>query len=355
MLAGKNVPARIAVQVKHVQAEFRSDPFAEDQRIPEMVAGIQEEDQEVRPDAGGHVQQWNGLGLERRTHRDLRPEGINCPGQDLLRRLVFELVRKSFDLLYVQHGAQIITRYNRRVKAEIAQRLLALNRQFYTEFGESFSATRGRIQPGVRRILGSLRGDERMLDLGCGNGGLARALAKDGHRGAYLGLDFSPPLLSEAEFTTEGFSAQFREVDLTQLSVICDQLSATDTWELITAFAILHHIPGQNLRLSILKTIHALLAEGGRFIHSNWQFLNSPRLRQRISPWDEAGLTEADVDEGDYLLDWRSGGRGLRYVHHFEEGELAGLAASSGFRVIETFYSDGKEGNLAIYQVWVKA
>jgi hypothetical protein len=52
------------------------------------------------------------------------------------------------------------------------------------------------------------------------------------------------------------------------------------------------------------------------------------------------------------LLDWRSGGTGLRYVHHFSEGELITLAESSGFAVVETFYSDGKEGNLAIYQVW---
>ncbi len=241
------------------------------------------------------------------------------------------------------------------MKPEIAERLLAINRQFYAEFGESFSATRGRIQPGVRRVLDSLKGDETTLDLGCGNGGLARALARDGHRGAYLGLDFSLPLLSEAGPAPEGFRAAFREADLTQLSVIRDQLSVTDTWALITAFAVLHHIPGQNLRLSILKTIHALLAEGGRFIHSNWQFLNSPRLRKRVRAWSEAGLTKADVDEDDYLLDWRSGGTGLRYVHHFNEGELAALAASSGFRVAETFYSDGREGNLAVYQAWVKA
>ena len=236
------------------------------------------------------------------------------------------------------------------MQADIAQRLLSLNHQFYTEFGESFSATRGRIQPGVRRILDLLDGDEMILDLGCGNGELARTLARDGHRGAYLGLDFSLPLLSAAESVPEGFDAEFREVDLTKLSVFSDQLSAN--WALITSFATLHHIPSRELRLGILQTVHALLPPGGRFIHSNWQFLNSARLRLRLREWREAGLTENDVDENDYLLDWRSGGTGLRYVHHFNEDELADLAESSGFRVIQTFYSDGKEGNLAVYQVW---
>jgi tRNA (uracil-5-)-methyltransferase TRM9 len=240
------------------------------------------------------------------------------------------------------------------VKADIAQRLIELNKKFYSDFGEPFSATRGRIQPGVRRVLDSMKGDETILDLGCGNGELARALARESHRGVYLGLDFSLPLLKDAESIPDGFSAEFREVDLTQLSVDSDQFSVTDYWSLITAFAVLHHIPGQSLRFDILKTIHKLLAEDGRFIHSNWQFLNSPRLRQRVRAWSEAGLTEADVDDGDYLLDWRSGGTGLRYVHHFSEAELTGLAESSGFRVVETFYSDGKEGNLAIYQEWRK-
>jgi tRNA (uracil-5-)-methyltransferase TRM9 len=270
------------------------------------------------------------------------------------------------------------------VEPQIAQRLIELNRKFYTDFGDAFSATRGRIQPGVRRIIDSLNGDEKILDLGCGNGELARTLARNGHRGAYLGLDFSLPLLADAESVPEGFSAEFREVDLTsnwdiiarsiattlapparageQSQVTSEHEIATplttarnDTFDIIFLFATLHHIPSHKLRLDILKKVYELLAEDGRFIHSNWQFLNSPRLRQRVRKWGEAGLTEADVDENDYLLDWRSGGMGLRYVHHFNESGLGALAESSGFSVIEAFYADGKEGNLAIYQIWKKS
>src|SRR4030067_486746 len=85
-----------------------------------------------------------------------------------------------------------------------AQRLIAINREFYNRFGASFSASRRRLQPGVCRMLDSLKGDESILDLGCGNGELARALAKCGHRGPYLGLDFSLPLLQEAESQAQG-------------------------------------------------------------------------------------------------------------------------------------------------------
>jgi SAM-dependent methyltransferase len=233
-------------------------------------------------------------------------------------------------------------------------RLLELNREFYTRFGDAFSATRQRIQPGVRRILETLNGDESILDLGCGNGELARELAKRGHRGSYLGADFSLPLLREAKSQTEGFFAEFIEIDLTKLSAINHPLLSADPWSLITAFAVLHHIPSTVLRLEILNTIRDLLEPNGRFIHSNWQFLHSEKLRGRIQPWERVSIHLSDVDAGDYLLDWRSEGEGLRYVHHFEEGELSELADEAGFSIIETFYSDGETGNLGIYQIWAR-
>ena len=45
--------------------------------------------------------------------------------------------------------------------------------------------------------------------------------------------------------------------------------------------------------------------------------------------------------------------KGIRYVHIFTENELVDLAESSGFEVKDTFYSDGKEGDLGLYQCWV--
>ena len=236
--------------------------------------------------------------------------------------------------------------------ADTAARLIEINRDFYTRFGESFSATRRHIQPGVRRILGMLRGDESILDLGCGNGELARELGKQSHRGPYLGLDFSQPLLKDADTQPEGFSASFIEADLNQLSIAEDRLSIPHGWSLITAFAVLHHIPSRELQLSILRTVHDLLSGNGKFILSNWQFLNSEKLRRRIQDWSKVGLSNVDVDPGDYLLDWRSGGEGLRYVHQFDEEELTSLANMAGFVVREAFYSDGEGGNLSLYQIW---
>lgn len=231
-----------------------------------------------------------------------------------------------------------------------ARRLLELNRQFYADFGSQFSATRQRLQPGVRRLLPLLHGSERLLDLGCGNGELARALARDGFRGAYTGLDFSPPLLAVAASQPGGMTAAFFEADLT--SPDWDLRLQPGRFPLVTAFALLHHIPQAGLRLGMIRKIHGLLQPGGKFILSSWQFLNNEKLAKRIQPWQAAGLSPADVDEGDYLLDWRSGGQGLRYVHHFSGQELEQLAAAASFTLSQSFLSDGEGGRLGLYQVW---
>ena len=325
-------------------------------------------------------------------------------------------------------------------------KLLSVNRQFYQTFAEAFDATRQRIQPGVQRVLARvldlIPNDARILDLGCGNGELARELARRGFRGTYTGVDFSEGLLQAARETCQVFE-QTKFANLTGLTFVQRDLTAPD-WEVglegpfdvVMAFAVLHHLPVP-FHAEIVRKVRALLArhseelprrgipetsvaplpekgndqpasggfltgvrndtpletshseealrrgspetgvsplpekgndqpasggfladarndrfEKGIFILSNWQFLNSPRWQARIQPWERVGLTREEVELDDYLLDWRRGGEGLRYVHHFSEAELDALAGGAGFEIVESFDSDGKEGNLGLYQIW---
>lgn len=237
------------------------------------------------------------------------------------------------------------------VEADLAQRLIDLNRRFYQNFAEAFSDTRGRLQPGVQRILEGLPAAADVLDLGCGNGTLAAELARKGFQINYLGLDFSEGLLAIArEAVPEAFDAEFRQADLTAPDWSLGL--GEQGFDYVLAFACLHHMPGEEIRLQLLRQVHALLKPGGRFILSNWQFLNSKRLRERIQAWESVGILDEEVDEWDYLLDWRRDGNGLRYVHYFTEEQLAALAAKSGFIIEDSFYSDGETGDLGLYQVW---
>jgi len=227
--------------------------------------------------------------------------------------------------------------------------LLELNRQFYQTFALQFSATRQRLQPGVMRLLEQIGTTAKVLDLGCGNGELARQLVRQSYMGAYTGLDYSSALLEQAAFEQPP-NFHFLKADLSntdwEASVQGEQFDA------ILAFAVLHHLPGAELRRQMLCKVRSLLKQGGHFIHSEWQFLNSPRLKGRIQPWEAIGLSESEVDPGDYLLDWRQGGYGLRYVHYFSEAELEQLVEAAGFRVTQSFLSDGENNRLGLYQVW---
>lgn len=236
-------------------------------------------------------------------------------------------------------------------------RLVSLNHIFYQSFARDFSETRRRLQPGVRRIVKQLPKSLRALDLGCGNGELVCALIQNDHCGDYVGLDFSTELLAIAKH----FSDQCLE-RMNNIQVILKQADLTDSswseavpriaFQQAFAFAVLHHLPGSPIRLQVLKEVRCLLKEGSALYLSNWQFLNSARTRARIVPWETVGLHEEQVDPGDYLLDWRRGGRGLRYAHQFTHSELKGLAEGSDFKIVDIFYSDGNTGNLGLYQTW---
>ncbi len=246
------------------------------------------------------------------------------------------------------------------MQPETAATLLDLNRGFYQTFAQSFAATRRRVQPGVLRALAGVPAAGRWLDLGCGSGALAAVWAAGGRSGLYHGLDFSPGLLDAAraevaEIDHPGLDLRFDLADLGApgWNAVLDPQS----YDGALAFAVLHHLPSHALRLGVLRRMAAALAPGGRFLHSEWQYQHSPRLLARQLPWQMVGLEPEQLEPGDTLLDWRapqSGQKdtGLRYVHLFTRDELDTLAAESGFRVLETYVSDGEGGRLGLYQVW---
>ncbi len=250
------------------------------------------------------------------------------------------------------------------MQAQTIQQLLTINQEFYQTFASSFSQTRQRIQHGILLILTDLQKNGNWLDLGCGNGALALEWDRQRRQGSYFGLDFSAGLLECARKTvttlrmSPDLQIDFAQADLTDEKWL---LKVPDIkWDGILAFAVLHHIPGNLLRAKLLKQIHELLSENGKFIFSVWQFQNSPKLMERRIDWGQVGLLRTDVEEGDTLLDWRADAKnsqsvvGLRYIHLFTKEELADLASLTGFQVIDEFGSDGFNGKLGYYQVWKK-
>lgn len=243
------------------------------------------------------------------------------------------------------------------MRVDVTTYLRRINSEFYQTFAESFATTRGRLQPGIVKVLEMLPQDANVLDLGCGHGQIARWRLERGDRGQTCGVDSSPALLALTADIAANDHIKFAQADLADADWAAQtrqllRISYDIRFDWIFAFAVMHHLPGQETRQVFVRQSAGLLKADGRMAVSNWNFMASQRLQERILPWETIGLKSDDVDKDDFLLDWRRDGHGLRYVHHFKDQELAELAEQAGLHVIKQFYSDGETGNLGLYQIW---
>ncbi len=224
---------------------------------------------------------------------------------------------------------------------DVQQQLLSINRSFYERFACAFAQSRSAGQASLRRALERVGDGAHVLDVGCGDGRVARTIEQMGRRAVYVGLDASTALLALARARAGGLThvtASFVRTDITTQD--WTGVVAGRSFDAVLSLAVLHHIPGHEARQRLLVQMAALLTAPGCLIISTWQFMSSERLRRKIVPWSAVGLAEHGVDEGDYLLDWQRGGYGLRYCHLIGEDELRRLCRSAGLVIADLFLAD---------------
>jgi arsenite methyltransferase len=157
-------------------------------------------------------------------------------------------------------GAGIgIRRFSRRGKFEVWARLL-------TELG--------------------LRGDEHVLDLGCGRGAVLLAAAKLVPRGTAVGVDIWRPdqtgnsmqaTLSNADAEGVADRIELHTRDMTDLQF------PDASFELVVSSLAIHNLPGNTARLAAIDEAVRVLRPGGRIAIADLGFtrLYATRLRQR--------------------------------------------------------------------------
>ena len=102
-----------------------------------------------------------------------------------------------------------------------------------------------------------LDGDERILDIGCGDGRITAHLAGLVPSGSVLGIDLSPEMICFAASQHAGQpNLSFRVGDASQLHF-------SEEFDLVVSFACLHWVKDH---LSVLKSVRKSLVPGGRFL-----------------------------------------------------------------------------------------
>ncbi len=234
------------------------------------------------------------------------------------------------------------------------KRLVEINKQFYKNVAHSFSKSRQYSWAGWEVAFEELDKHKflpsSILDIGCGNGRFLNFLITRYPEFNYLGIDNSKKLLEDAvkshALVPSQYSAEFQETDITDPKELS---SVRGSFDLIVMMAVLHHIPGEESRKSLLNSIVEKLNNLAILVFTTWNFMEEPTLASKVTPWGSVGINTDELEKGDHLLDWNSDKKLLRYCHYFEKVEIERLIQELPVKGLGCFDSDGRNGKLNSY------
>lgn len=144
----------------------------------------------------------------------------------------------------------------------------------FTLYGTVLYATKARSwdQRRASRLpeILQLRGDEEVLDVGCGLGKMTNAIAKELTTGKVIGVDIwdkidipgNSPQRAYRNAQLEGVEGkvEFRTADVRELPF------PENSFDLVTASRVINNLKGEPDRLKALNEIYRVLRPGGRFL-----------------------------------------------------------------------------------------
>lgn len=215
------------------------------------------------------------------------------------------------------------------------QYLLNIVRRNYEDIAVNFDITRKKqFWPELIKLSQEIKDGDKVLDVGCGNGRLLEILSEKEVK--YLGVDSSPELIkiAQARFPDNTFLIG----DILEL----EKLPEKD-FDYVFCVAVLHHLPGEDLKIKALQQIKSKLKNNGRIIITVWNLWSQKKFVKLILKYAWLKILGRNkFDFGDILFDWKNNrGQRLsrRYYHAFTKRELKKIAGRAGLK-IEKLYKD---------------
>ncbi|HOI59708.1 MAG TPA: class I SAM-dependent methyltransferase [Candidatus Pacearchaeota archaeon] len=169
----------------------------------------------------------------------------------------------------------------------------------YNAIAEKFSSARRNVWSEFDFLFKDVKKDERVLDLGCGNGRFCENLKNTN----YTGIDNSEKLIEIARKNYKG-------VDFRIASAL-DIPFKENEFDKVFSFAVLHHIPKEYHNIFV-KEIKRVLKDDGILILTVWN------LKDRKEKLDVKKINEKEI-----LIPWH--GAEDHYFYVFELNELKEL------------------------------
>lgn len=197
---------------------------------------------------------------------------------------------------------------------------------------------KSRVLPsGIKlKLLRDVEKGMKVLDLGCGNGLVALQILKTG--ALYIGTDISEKLIKidknkfKAEIKRK--KAKFIVADATKKLPL-----KNNYFDRVFCFAVLHHIPTDDLRIKLLSEVKRVLKKGGEARFIVWNLMNKwPCKRFKIE--HQLENPNAGLEKGDVFLPWKATNGKIidRYLHVLTKPKLKELAQKAGFKNIKIDY-----------------
>ena len=221
------------------------------------------------------------------------------------------------------------------------KQLLKIVKNNYQEIAADFNETRKRhaepLWSGLVNIAKKIKKNDKILDVGCGNGRLLEIIGKK--EIDYLGVDSSQELINIARqrFPRNKFAVG----DILDLGQIKDI-----DFNYVFCVAVFHHLPGRDLRIKALKQLKNKVSPDGRIILTVWNLWPQRKFRKLIlkfvllklikkNPrWSRVGK----MDWGDIVFAGLNA-QAQRYYHAFTKLGLRKIIKKAGLK-IEKLYKD---------------